>query len=136
MSSITCRIATGKHAGRKVAALQTLPGDAGPLEGDAGQSGGPSTLLRTDFSLHAGVAAEAHESRTPVPLRPAVSQKRLSLSQQGTALPAQDALAQWHHARLFQGRGYGVSRGFVGSSAMGRDMAAPACPGRGLLPAG
>lgn len=33
MSSITYRIATGPHAGRKVATLQTLPGDAGPLDG-------------------------------------------------------------------------------------------------------
>jgi hypothetical protein len=55
MSSITYRIATGPHAGRKVVTLQTLPGDAGPIEGDAGQVGG--------FSLHAGVAAEAHESQ-------------------------------------------------------------------------
>ncbi len=31
MSSITYRIATGPHAGRKVVTLQTLPGDAGPL---------------------------------------------------------------------------------------------------------
>jgi hypothetical protein len=28
MSSITYRIATGNHVGRKVATLQTLPGDA------------------------------------------------------------------------------------------------------------
>ena len=54
MSSITYRIATGTQAGRKVVTLQTLPGDAGPLEGDAGKVGG--------FSLHAGIAAEAHES--------------------------------------------------------------------------
>ena len=33
MSSITYRIATGAQAGRKVVTLQTLPGDAGPLEG-------------------------------------------------------------------------------------------------------
>ena len=54
MSSMTYRIATGRDAGRKVVTLQTLPGDAGSLEGDAGKVGG--------FSLHAGVAAEAHES--------------------------------------------------------------------------
>jgi len=53
MSSITYRVATGKHAGRKVVTLQTLPGDKGSLEGGAGQVGG--------FSLHAGVVAEAHE---------------------------------------------------------------------------
>ncbi len=54
MSSITYRIATGRDAGRKVITLQTLPGDAGSLEADAGRVGG--------FSLHAGVAAEVHES--------------------------------------------------------------------------
>ena len=80
MSSITYRIATGAQAGRKVVTLQTLPGDAGPLEGDAGQVGG--------FSLHAGVAAEAHESHKLEKLcryitRPAISEKRLSISPQG-----------------------------------------------------
>ena len=77
MSSITYRIATGKHAGRKVVTLQTLPGDDGPLEGGAGQVGG--------FSLHAGVAAEAHESQKLERLcryiaRPAISEKRLMKS--------------------------------------------------------
>lgn len=47
-SSITSRIATGKHAGHKVVTLQTLPGDAGLLQGEAGKVDG--------FSLHAGVA--------------------------------------------------------------------------------
>lgn len=80
MSSITYRIATGKHAGRKVLTLQTLPGDAGPLEGDAGKVGG--------FSLHAGVAAEAHESQKLERLcryiaRPAIAERRLSISPQG-----------------------------------------------------
>jgi len=80
MSSITYRIATGKHAGRKVATLQTIPADYGSTEGDAGKVGG--------FSLHAGVAAEAHESQKLERLcryiaRPAISEKRLSLSPQG-----------------------------------------------------
>ena len=80
MSSITYRIATGAQAGRKVVTLQTLPGDAGPLEGDAGKIGG--------FSLHAGVAAEAHESQKLEKLcryitRPAISEQRLSISPQG-----------------------------------------------------
>lgn len=52
MSSITYRIASGKNAGRKVITLQKLPGDDGPQEGGASQVGG--------FSLHPGVAAEAH----------------------------------------------------------------------------
>ncbi|MCT9137471.1 hypothetical protein N7S60_29330, partial [Klebsiella pneumoniae] len=42
---ITYRIATGRDAGCKVVTLQTLPGDAGSLEGEAGKVGG--------FSLHA-----------------------------------------------------------------------------------
>ncbi len=54
MSSITYRIATGRDAGRKVVTLQTLPGEADPLDGEAGQVGG--------FSLHASVVAEAHQS--------------------------------------------------------------------------
>lgn len=79
MSSITYRIATGRDAGRKVITLQTLPGDASSLEGDAGKVGG--------FSLHAGVAAEAHESHKLEKLcryitRPAISEKRLSISPQ------------------------------------------------------
>ncbi|GHL00713.1 hypothetical protein ECZU20_54620 [Escherichia coli] len=40
MSSITYRIATGRDAGCKVVTLQTLPGDAGSLEGEAGKVGG------------------------------------------------------------------------------------------------
>ena len=38
-----------------MATLQTILADNGSLEGDAGKVGG--------FSLHAGVAAEAHESQ-------------------------------------------------------------------------
>ena len=79
MGSITDRIATGAQAGRKVGTLQILPGDAGLLEGGAGQVGG--------FSLHAGVAAEAHESEKLEKLcryitRPTISEKRLSISPQ------------------------------------------------------
>jgi hypothetical protein len=55
MSSITYRIATGKRAGQKVATLQTLPGETGPGDGDAGKAGG--------FSLHAGVAAQGARTR-------------------------------------------------------------------------
>jgi hypothetical protein len=80
MSSITYRIATGRDAGRKVVTLQTLPGEADPLDGEAGQVGG--------FSLHAGVAAQAHEAHKLERLcryiaRPALSEQRLSVSPQG-----------------------------------------------------
>jgi len=79
-SSITYRIATGAQAGHKVVTLQTIPADNGSLEGDAGKVGG--------FSLHAAVAAEAHEGQKLEYLRrtiarPAISEKRLSLSPQG-----------------------------------------------------
>ncbi len=74
ISSITYRIATGTQAGRKAVTLQTLPGDAGSVGG---------------FSLHAGIAAEAHESPKLERLcryiaRPAIADRRLSLSPQGT----------------------------------------------------
>jgi len=80
MSSITYRIATGAHAGRKVTTLQTIPADADAPEGNAGKIGG--------FSLNAGVAAEAHESQRLERLcrtiaRPVISEKRLSRSPQG-----------------------------------------------------
>lgn len=80
MSSITYRIAAGAHAGRKVTTLQTLPGDAGAMAGEAGKVGG--------FSLHASVAAQAHESTKLERLcryimRPAISEQRLSISPQG-----------------------------------------------------
>jgi hypothetical protein len=80
MSSITYRIATGPHAGRKVATLQTLPADADSLAGDAGLVGG--------FSLHAGVAAQAHERDKLERLcryiaRPAIAERWLSISPQG-----------------------------------------------------
>jgi len=80
MSSITYRIAARKHAGRKVTTLQTVPADKGSLEGNAGKVVG--------FSLHAGVAAEAHEGQKLERLcrciaRPAISEKRLSLWPQG-----------------------------------------------------
>ena len=95
MSSITYRIATGAQAG-PVATLQKFPADKGSLEGDAGKVGG--------FSLHAGVAAEAHESQKLERIcryiaRPAISEKRLSISPQGTALPAEDAVEERYDAR-------------------------------------
>jgi len=91
MSSITYRIATGAQAGRKVAPLQTIPADNGLLEGDAGSATAPCVALPPTslsakiggFSLHAGVAAEAHEGQKLERLcryiaRPAISEKRLS----------------------------------------------------------
>jgi len=80
--SITYRIAVGPHQGRKVFTLQTLPAcdPDDPLEGTVGKT--------TGFSLHAGVAAKARERDKLERLcryitRPAVSEKRLSLTAHG-----------------------------------------------------
>jgi len=75
--SITYRIAVGPHTGRKVFSLQTLsPSDE------------PGTEQVAGFSLHAGVAARANEREKLERLcryitRPAVSEKRLSLTEAG-----------------------------------------------------
>jgi Putative transposase/Transposase zinc-binding domain len=73
-------IAVGPHAGRKVFTLQTLPDCSEPFVDDVGKVAG--------FSLHAGVAARAHEREKLERLcryiaRPAVSEKRLSLLSNG-----------------------------------------------------
>ena len=78
--SITYRIAVGPQAGRKVFTLQTLPGSDEPFDDGAGKVAG--------FSLHAGVAARADERKKLERLcryitRPAVSEKRLSLTPNG-----------------------------------------------------
>ena len=72
----------GPQAGRKVFTLQTLPAYdlEEPFGGAAGQV--------TGFSLHAGVAARANERKKLERLcryisRPAISEKRLSLTRNG-----------------------------------------------------
>ena len=79
-SSITYRIGVGPHQRRKVFTLQTLPGDAEPFNDGVGKIVG--------FSLHADVSARAHQRTKLEPLcryisRPAISEKRLSLTQNG-----------------------------------------------------
>ncbi len=80
-SSITYRIATGPQQGRKVFTLQTLPNCVGEqLTSMVGKVAG--------FSLHAGVAARAHERDKLERLcryiaRPAVSTQRLSMTRNG-----------------------------------------------------
>jgi ribosomal protein S27E len=76
--SITYRIAVGPHQGRKVFTLQTLPGTEEPFIADA----------VAGFSLHASVALKASERKKLERIcryisRPAVSDKRLSLTRQG-----------------------------------------------------
>jgi len=78
--SITYRIATGPRQGRKVLTLQTLPAIEEPFTTRVGNVAG--------FSLHAGVAAKAHERDKLERLcryvtRPAVSEKRLSMTEHG-----------------------------------------------------
>jgi hypothetical protein len=80
--SITYRIAIGPHQGRKVFTLQSLP----PVEEP--KAGSSRVAEVAGFSLHAGVAAEAHQRDKLERLcryiaRPAVSEKRLSLLDDG-----------------------------------------------------
>ena len=77
-SSVTYRIAVGPRQGRKVFTLQTMP--ASDPEEWVGKVDG--------FSLHAGVAAKAHERKNLERLcryitRPPVAEKRLSLTRNG-----------------------------------------------------
>lgn len=79
-SSITYRIAVGPQAGCKVFTLQTLPACDEPFDDRVGKVAG--------FSLHADVAARADECKQLERLcryisRPAVSEKRLSLTPNG-----------------------------------------------------
>jgi hypothetical protein len=79
--SITYRIALGPQVGRKVFTLQTLPAcEPDDYADTAGKVSG--------FSLHAGVAARSDERKKLERLcryvsRPAVSEKRLSLTSYG-----------------------------------------------------
>lgn len=78
--SITYRIAVGRQQGRKVFTLQTLSACDEPFNDPVGKVAG--------FSLHAGVAARADERKKLERLcryisRPAVAEKRLSLTPNG-----------------------------------------------------
>ncbi len=80
--SVTYRIAMGPQRGRKVFTLQTIPPkpDLPP--------GSDRVAKLAGFSLHAGVAAKAHQRKKIERLcryiaRPAVSEKRLSLTSTG-----------------------------------------------------
>ncbi len=79
--SVSYRIAVGPNQGRKVFTLQTLPG--------VEESDSSRVAKVAGFSLHAGVAAEACERDKLERLcryiaRPAVSEKRLALTTNGT----------------------------------------------------
>ena len=80
--SITYRIAVGPQQGRKVFTLQTMP--ACDLDEQFGNTAGNVA----GFSLHAGVETKAHQRKKLERLcryiaRPAISEKRLSLTGQG-----------------------------------------------------
>lgn len=80
--SITYRISVGPQRGRKVFTLQTLP----PCEPEDRWSGSLGQV--EGFSLHAGVATRGHDRRKLERLcryiaRPAVSERRLSLTPSG-----------------------------------------------------
>lgn len=80
--SVTYRIAMGPQRGRKVFTLQTIP-----PKPDL-PSGSDRVAKLAGFSLHAGVAAKAHQRDKVERLcryiaRPAVSEKRLSLTSAG-----------------------------------------------------
>ena len=79
--SITYRIAVDPQAGRKAFTLQTVPAREE-------QHDHPKLAKTAGFSLHAGVAAQAHQRRKLERLcryvaRPAVATDRLSLTAQG-----------------------------------------------------
>ena len=82
-ASVTYRIATGPQQGRKVLTLQTLPNREDDPTNTTGQ-----VAKVAGFSLHAGVMAAAHQRDKLERLcryvsRPAVSEKRLSLTGDG-----------------------------------------------------
>ena len=79
--SITYRIALGPQAGHKAFTLQTVPAQE---EGN----NNPKLAKANGFSLHAGVATQAHQRRKLERLcryifRPAVSTERMALTNQG-----------------------------------------------------
>ena len=79
--AITYRIALGPHQGCKAFTLQTVPAVAAVDDNS-------SLAKAAGFSLHAGIASEAHEREKLERLcrtitRPAVSTERLSLTAQG-----------------------------------------------------
>jgi hypothetical protein len=81
-SSVTYRIAVGPQAGRKALVLRTIR----PLSGEDPSS--ERVAKANGFSLHAGVSCEAHQRDVRERLcryiaRPAVAEKRLSVSAQG-----------------------------------------------------
>ena len=78
--SVTYRIAFGPKAGRKVLSLQSLP--PAPAQESA------RVAKQAGFSLHAGVMADSHQKELRERLcryisRPAVSEKRLALTNSG-----------------------------------------------------
>ena len=136
--SITYRIAVGPQQGRKVFTLQTLPAWDDSFGDEVGKVAG--------FSLHAGVMARANERQKLERLcryisRPAVSEKRLSLTANGQVRydvkgftsvagagmrrsnPAQDTLPGWHHPCHLPAAGFHRPAGGPGTQTTGESDA-------------
>jgi hypothetical protein len=112
---IAYRIAVGPQAGRKVFILQTLPTCDESFDDGAGKVAG--------FSLHAGVAAKAHERKKLERLcryisRPAVSEKRLLLTPNGNIrYPLKTPCREMARPMRSSSRGTSIARLAVGSQA-------------------
>lgn len=80
--SVTYHVAIGPEKGRKVFTLQTIPPKPEPSQDNA------RVAKLNGFSLHAGVAAKAHQRKKVERLcryiaRPAIAEKRLSMTSTG-----------------------------------------------------
>ncbi len=125
---IAYRIAVGPQAGRKVFILQTLPTCDESFDDGAGKVAG--------FSLHAGVAAKAHERKKLERLcryipKPAVSEKRLLLTPNGNIryplkTPCRDGTTQ----AIFEPRDFNCPARRPGSQARSQAdaLARGVCP--------
>ncbi len=82
-SSITYRIALGKHKGQKALTLKTLP--------ETNNREKPFLSKHSGFSLHAGVSTKVHQREKPERIcryisRPSLSEQRLSLNSLGKVI--------------------------------------------------
>ncbi len=82
-SSITYRIALGKHKGQKALTLKTLP--------ETNNREKPFLSKHSGFSLHAGVSTKVHQREKPERIcryisRPSLSEQRLSLNSRGKVI--------------------------------------------------
>ena len=140
--AITYRVAVGPHRGQKAFTLQTVPAVDSDMETTT------PVASASGFSLHAGVAAKAHQRDKLERLcryisRPAVAEPRLSLTDSGhiryshaalahpcargicASLHGKDTLARWHHARSVRAAGFHRSTRRSDSTTKGESHAVP-----------